>query len=100
MWGATVTWLMMNQQDEKLSIYGLEPPPVPDMEALRVAARAFRQSRPGLTIDVLAARSGLSRNTVLNLLNGTREGTLASWYLLAHGLGIPLSELVSHLGAV
>jgi len=88
---------MMNQNDEKFSIYGLEPPPVPNMEALRVAARAIRQSHPGLTIDALAARSGLSRNTVLYLLNGTREGTLASWYLLAYGLGVSLPELVAHL---
>jgi len=87
----------MNQQDKKLSIYGLEPPPEPNLEALRTAARAIRESRPGLTIDVLAARSGLSRNTVLNLLNGTREGTLASWYLLAYGLGVSLPELVAHL---
>ena len=88
---------MMKQIDGEAAKYGLEPPPEPNLEALRVAARAIRESHPGLTIDALAARSGLSRNTVLNLLNGTREGTLASWYLLAYGLGVSLPELVAHL---
>jgi transcriptional regulator with XRE-family HTH domain len=52
-----------------------------------------------MTIDLLAARSGLSRNAVLNLLNGDRGGALTSWYHLAYGLGIPLSDLVIYLDA-
>jgi len=87
----------MNQSDDKLTMYGLEPPPSPNLEALRVAARAIKESRPGLTLDVLAARSGMSRNTVINLLTGARDGNLSSWYLLAHGLGVSLSDLVTHL---
>jgi len=83
--------------DNRLTLYGLEPPPRPDLDALRAAARAIRESKPGLTLDVLAARSGMSRNTVLNLLNGSRDGTLESWYLLAHGLGVRFSDLMAYL---
>jgi len=93
----TVAFLMMDHNHDAPSMYGLQPPPTPNLEALRAASRAIRESQPGLTIDVLAARSGMSRNSVINLLNGGRGGTLESWYLLAYGLGVRLSELVEHL---
>lgn len=87
----------MGHDHGKATIYGLQPPPEPNLAALREAARAIREATPGLTIDVLAARSGLSRNAVLNLLNGSRDGGLTSWYLLAHGLGVPFSDLARYL---
>jgi hypothetical protein len=90
-------WYGVVSDRGEFSLYGLEPPPDPDLEAMRAAARRIRESSPGLTIEVLAARSGLSRNAVLNLLNGHRDGGIASWYRLAHGLNVPLTDLVVHL---
>jgi transcriptional regulator with XRE-family HTH domain len=88
---------VIEHDDSPFSLYGLTPPPVPNLGAMRAAARAIRESSPGLTIDVLAARSGLSRNAVLNLLNGQRDGGITSWHHLAHGLDVSLADLVKHL---
>jgi transcriptional regulator with XRE-family HTH domain len=69
----------------------------PDFRLLRAAARAARD-RSGLTIDQVAARSGLSRDAVLDLLNCPDEGRVRSWWRLARGLWVEFAELAAVLG--
>jgi hypothetical protein len=50
------------------------------------------------TFDELAARSGLARSTVVDLLTGDSPATkLGSWHALAQALDLPLPTLVAAL---
>ena len=78
-------------------LYGaLVPPPEPNFEALHRAARNARHDA-GLTLEEVAARSGLHRISVVNLELGKTKGNLKSWHQLAHGLGVDIGDLVRHL---
>lgn len=73
------------------------PPFEPDVTALRARLAELREQR-GLTYEQLAERSGLGRRSVIALETGERDGSLASWYRVARGLGVPVSELLDVLG--
>lgn len=47
--------------------------------------------------DELAARSGLSRRTLIEIEQGRTIGTLATWHALAPAFHIPLGELLDPL---
>lgn len=68
----------------------------PDFAALRVALARLRDER-GWTYDELAARSGVSRRTVIAMEHGTTNGRLESWFRVAEAFGIPLPDLVAVL---
>ncbi|QYF74748.1 helix-turn-helix transcriptional regulator [Cryobacterium sp. PAMC25264] len=68
----------------------------PNYAALR-RALSRRRAELGLTYDMLAERSGLSRTGVINLETGNRIGSLATWYAVAHGLDTTASALLMHL---
>ncbi|GAA3814814.1 helix-turn-helix transcriptional regulator [Streptomyces chiangmaiensis] len=53
----------------------------------------------GWTYDELAARTGLSRRTLIEIEQGRTIGTLATWHALAHALGAPLDQLFGTLCA-
>jgi transcriptional regulator with XRE-family HTH domain len=72
-------------------------PPVPNFAALRDAARQAREDR-GYTVEQLAERANLSRDGVLDLLNGPAEGRIHSWWRLAWALDVEFSDLVATLG--
>ncbi len=55
--------------------------------------RALRRER-GLTLDVLAKRSGVSRAMISKLERGEKNPTLVVAAKLAEGLGVSLSQLV------
>ncbi|MCX4906684.1 helix-turn-helix transcriptional regulator [Streptomyces sp. NBC_00878] len=72
------------------------PPPDPDPTALRQALARHRAER-GWSYDELAARSGLSRRTLIEVEQGRTIGSLGTWHALAHAFGIPLGELLDPL---
>ncbi|MEV8346458.1 helix-turn-helix transcriptional regulator [Streptomyces niveus] len=73
-------------------------PPDPNLEALRLELARLRGDH-GWSYDELAARSGLSRRTLIEIEQGRTIGTLATWHALAHSLGAPLDELFGTLCA-
>ncbi|MEU5798718.1 helix-turn-helix transcriptional regulator [Streptomyces sp. NPDC047813] len=72
------------------------PPPDPDPTALRQDLSRLRAER-GWSCDELAARSSLSRRTLIEIEQGRTIGTLATWHALAHAFGLPLGELLAPL---
>lgn len=69
-------------------------PPEPAMTQLRVVlARAREHS--GWTFDELAERSGVSRQTLLNLNSGKHAGDLKTWLKLSRTFGVGLDELLA-----
>ena len=51
----------------------------------------------GYTYDELAARSGLSRRTLIEIEQGRTIGSLATWHAIAHALQAPLDRLFATL---
>ncbi|PKV88216.1 helix-turn-helix transcriptional regulator [Streptomyces sp. TLI_146] len=74
------------------------PPPEPNPTALRQLLSQLRAER-SWSYDELAARSGLSRRTLIEIEQGRTVGSLATWHALAHAFGIPLGELLDSLCA-
>jgi transcriptional regulator with XRE-family HTH domain len=72
------------------------PPPEPDPTALRLSLAQLR-AQHGWSYDELAARSGLSRRTLIEIEQGRTIGTLATWHALAHAFTMPLGELLGPL---
>lgn len=72
------------------------PPPEPDATALRLSLAQLR-AQHGWSYDELAARSGLSRRTLIEIEQGRTIGTLATWHALAHAFTMPLGELLGPL---
>ncbi|MDI5973982.1 helix-turn-helix transcriptional regulator [Streptomyces sp. SL13] len=71
-------------------------PPDPDFAALRLELSRLRAER-GYTYDELAARSGLSRRTLIEIEQGRTIGSLATWHAIAHALQAPLDRLFTTL---
>jgi len=72
------------------------PPPEPDPTTLRLSLAQLR-AQHGWSYDELAARSGLSRRTLIEIEQGRTIGTLATWHALAHAFTMPLGELLGPL---
>jgi transcriptional regulator with XRE-family HTH domain len=72
------------------------PPPEPDPAALRLSLARLR-AQHGWSYDQLAARTGLSRRTLIEIEQGRTIGALATWHALAHAFHIPLGELLGPL---
>ena len=63
------------------------------MTQLRVVlARASAEA--GWTFDELSERSGVSRQTLLNLNSGKHAGDLKTWLKLSRAFGVGLDELL------
>ncbi|MFK4272564.1 helix-turn-helix transcriptional regulator [Streptomyces milbemycinicus] len=73
-------------------------PPDANLDELRLELSRLRAAR-GWTYDELAARSGLSRRTLIEIEQGRTIGTLATWHALAHALGAPTGQLLGTLCA-
>ncbi|MFF2361180.1 helix-turn-helix transcriptional regulator [Streptomyces sp. NPDC058122] len=71
-------------------------PPDPNLDALRLELARLRAAR-GWSYDELAARSGLSRRTLIEIEQGRTIGTLKTWHALAHALSAPVEELFGFL---
>lgn len=69
-------------------------PPEPDMTQLRVVLARAR-AEAGWTFDELSERSGVSRQTLLNLNSGKHAGDLKTWLKLSHAFGVGLDELLA-----
>lgn len=72
------------------------PPPEPDPTALRQSLARLRAER-GWSYDQLAAHSGLSRRTLIEIEQGRTAGSLGTWHALAHAFSVPLGELLDPL---
>lgn len=69
-------------------------PPDPDLDQLRlILGRARVEAR--FTLDELSARSGVGRQTIVNLSAGTNYGDLRTWLKLSRALGVSLDELLA-----
>lgn len=70
------------------------PFPSPDLDRLRVVFNQERAARE-LTYEQLAERSGLSRQTLLNISSGKYNGDLRTWLLLAKAFDRSLDDLLA-----
>jgi len=68
--------------------------PEPDWTQLRVAFNRARYTA-SLTFDELAERSGVSRQTLINLSQGRHIGDLRTWVLLSAALDVTLDTLIA-----
>lgn len=66
----------------------------PDLSQLRHILNA-RRVDAGLTFEQLAERSGVSRQTLLNISSGKYNGDLRTWIKLAVAFQVPLDELLA-----
>ena len=69
-------------------------PNEPDMSQLRVILNVARRDA-NMTFDMLVERSGVSRNTLLNISSGKFNGDLRTWLKLARAFGVSLDDLLS-----
>ncbi|WP_033420286.1 helix-turn-helix transcriptional regulator [Nesterenkonia alba] len=72
----------------------MQNPPEPDLDQLRLAIGQARVNAE-LTLEELAERSGVSRQTILNLGSGKYYGDMRTWLKLSRALGISLDELTA-----
>lgn len=73
---------------------GVVPPKEPDLSQLRLIFNRYR-AESGLTYEALAERSGVSRQTLLNIASGKYHGDLRTWILLSQAFGVDLGTLMS-----
>lgn len=73
---------------------GIVPLPEPDLSRLR-AVFVRERDNAGLTYEELAERSGVSRQTLLNLASGKYHGDLRTWMLLARAFDTNLDALLA-----
>ncbi|MET8653821.1 helix-turn-helix transcriptional regulator [Nocardia aurea] len=66
----------------------------PDLTQLRTVLERARHDA-GLTFDQLAAVSGVSRQTLLNLAHGRHYGDLKTWLRLSKAFNVGLDELLA-----
>ncbi|WP_292766878.1 helix-turn-helix transcriptional regulator [Microbacterium sp. UBA3486] len=66
----------------------------PDLSQLRLIFND-RRDAAGFTYDELAERSGLARQTLLNLASGKYHGDLRTWMLLARAFEVDLDTLLA-----
>ncbi|MGW5779865.1 helix-turn-helix transcriptional regulator [Streptomyces sp. NPDC003863] len=71
-------------------------PPDPNLNALRLQLAQLRGDR-GWTYDALAARTGLSRRTLIEIEQGRTIGSLTTWHALGHAFDLPLGGLFTAL---
>ncbi|MFT4259870.1 helix-turn-helix transcriptional regulator [Microbacterium sp.] len=66
----------------------------PDLTRLRIIFVAQRDAH-GWTYEELAERSGVSRQTLLNISSGKYNGDLKTWMKLARAFNTSLDELLA-----
>lgn len=70
----------------------------PDLTQLRVAFNTARH-KASFTFDQLAERSGVSRQTLINLSQGRHYGDLRTWLRLSAAFGVGLDDLIAPVWA-
>lgn len=56
-----------------------------------------RRIEAGLTHEMLAHRSGLSRSAVIRMEHGESAGSMLGWWAIARGLDLRLADFVGVL---
>ncbi|NUQ76791.1 MAG: helix-turn-helix transcriptional regulator [Polyangiaceae bacterium] len=71
-------------------------------EVVSSFAREVKRRRDaiGMTLEILAQRSGLTPNYIGNIENGQRDPSLTTLFRLAEGLGVPAGELIGGIGGL
>lgn len=72
--------------------------PEPDLSRLRGILNQ-RRGGAGLTFEQLAERSGVSRQTLLNVSSGKYHGDLRTWLRLSRAFGVDMDELLAEVWA-
>lgn len=70
------------------------PTPAPDLDALGRRVANLRAER-GWSIDRLAEAAGVGRRTIIQIEGGRVAAKISTLHSIAHGLGVPLVELVA-----
>jgi len=68
----------------------------PNFEAVRLAAHV-RRHELGLTLKQVVGRAGIAESTVTGALYGYHEGSIRTWWVIAHALDMPTGDLMAHL---
>ena len=68
----------------------------PDFAALRLAAQ-IRRSELGLTLKQIAARADASESAITGALYGYHDGSVRTWFAIAHALDMAVSDLMASL---
>jgi len=76
--------------------HGTATQDAPNFEALRLAAHVRRQEL-GLSLVQVVARTQLAESTVTGVLYGYSEGSVRTWWAIAHALDLPVGDLLNHL---
>ncbi|MEU7011856.1 helix-turn-helix transcriptional regulator [Streptomyces sp. NPDC046332] len=71
-------------------------PPEPNFEALRLRLARLRGEHDW-SYDDLAARTGKSRRTLIEIEQGRTIGSLDTWHALSHAFDVPLADLFAAL---
>ena len=66
----------------------------PDLSRLAEVLRS-RRAGAGWTLEELAHRSGLTRQTLMNIEHGRVEGELRTWMKLSQAFGVGLDDLLA-----
>ncbi|MDR1513077.1 MAG: helix-turn-helix transcriptional regulator [Propionibacteriaceae bacterium] len=72
------------------------PTAEPDLSRLRLIFNRRREDA-GMTFEQLAEASGLSRQTLLNILAGRYLGDLRTWLKLSRAFGVGLDVLLAEV---
>ena len=73
-----------------------QTPTEPNFEALRLAAQVRRQVL-GLSLKQLVRRTGVAESTLTGALYGYHEGSVRTWWEIAHALEMSIGDLLNHL---
>lgn len=68
----------------------------PNFEAVRLTAHVRRQEL-GLSLKQVVRRAGIAESTVTGALYGYHEGSVRTWWAIAHALDMPIGDLMNHL---
>jgi len=68
----------------------------PNFDALRLAAH-IRRTELGLTLKDVAARANASESAITGALYGYHEGSVRTWFAIAHALDMTVNELAAAL---
>lgn len=60
-------------------------------------AASDRRLELGVTFPALVEVTGISRDQLIRMLNGKRNGSVSNWYYLAQALDLPFGDLMAHL---
>jgi len=71
-------------------------PAEPDFDAMRLAAQ-IRRVEMGMTLKQMVARADASESAITGALYGYHDGSVRTWFAIAHALDMAVDELMATL---